>query len=197
VFYLRPLGDAERLWGPLLELLRAYVEAFFQAPARLLESLPVAEGTLDSTRLLGELSRGTPADALGVLGVTDRPLGALGMRFVFGESRLGGPAGVASLARLATPDGELFLRRALRLTTHELGHVLGIRHCIFYECVMEGANSLAEADRHPLEPCPVDARKLRWNLGFDPSARERALEKFFRETAAGPKRYGDAAARKA
>jgi archaemetzincin len=194
--YLRPLGEAGERFGRLLELLREYAEAFFQVPARLLESLPAAEGTLDSTRLLEELSLRPPADALGVLGVTDRPLGARGMKFVFGESRLGGPAGVASLARLATPDAGLFLRRALRLTSHEIGHLLGIRHCVFYECVMQGANSLAEADRHPLEPCPVDARKLQWNLGFDPWARERALEAFFRKTAAD-KKYGDDMGRKA
>lgn len=196
VLYLRPLGGARRRYGGLLGLLREFLEAYFQVPARLLEGDAAAGGTRDSTRLLEALARRAPADALGLLGVTDGPLSARGMKFVFGESRLGGPAGVASLARLETPDAGLFLRRALGLAAHEVGHLLGIRHCVFHECVMQGANTRAEADGHPLEPCPVDARKLQWNLGFDPAARARALEAFFRKawpsSAGEGKKYGDA-----
>lgn len=180
VLYLQPLGDPAGRYGRLLALLREFLEAYFQIPVRTRESSPVAAGTLDSTRLLEALARRVPADALGLLGVTDRPLSARGMKFVFGESPLGGPAGVASLARLETPEVERFFLRACKLAAHEAGHLFSIRHCIFYECVMQGANTLAEADGHPLEPCAIDARKLQWNLGFDPERRLRALEGFFR-----------------
>ena len=60
-------------------------------------------------------------------------------------------------------------------TEEESGHVLGLKHCVFYMCVMNGVNSLAESDRTPLHLCPVCLGKLRWNIEFDELAREKAL----------------------
>lgn len=45
---------------------------------------------------------------------------------------------------------------------------------------MNGANSLAEDDGHPMHLCPVDLKKLQWAIGFDPVARYRNLEAFYR-----------------
>lgn len=38
----------------------------------------------------------------------------------------------------------LFLLRACRLLTHEICHLLGIDHCIFYSCLMNGSGDLGE-----------------------------------------------------
>jgi len=40
-------------------------------------------------------------------------------------------------------------------------------HGVFFNCLMNGSNHLAESDRRPLHLCPVDLRKLQWTLGFD------------------------------
>ena len=63
---------------------------------------------------------------------------------------------------------------------HETGHMFGIRHCIAYECGMNGSNHSDERDRQPLEFCPECQAKLWWTLGLDPLLRSRALEEITR-----------------
>lgn len=50
--------------------------------------------------------------------------------------------------------------------THEIGHIFGLRHCQWLQCVMQGSNHLEEADRRPLDLCPICLRKLQAALGF-------------------------------
>ena len=51
---------------------------------------------------------------------------------------------------------------------HEIGHMFGLRHCIYYECTMNGSNGSFEdnyvADRYL---CPVCLCKLKLNAKFD------------------------------
>jgi archaemetzincin len=54
--------------------------------------------------------------------------------------------------------------------------MFGIRHCIAYQCGMNGSNHADERDSQPLEFCPECQPKLWWTLGLDPLARSRALE---------------------
>lgn len=53
--------------------------------------------------------------------------------------------------------------------------MFGIEHCIWYRCLMNGSNHLAESDARPLHLCPVDLRKLQWSIGFDVAERYRRL----------------------
>ena len=71
----------------------------------------------------------------------------------------------------------VILRRSMKTMTHELGHMFGMRHCIYYQCLMNGSNHLDEADSRPLFLCPVCLRKLHHAVGFDPVARYEAIEK--------------------
>jgi archaemetzincin len=57
--------------------------------------------------------------------------------------------------------------------------MFGIGHCIFFQCGMCGSNHLAESDARPIHLCPVCLRKLQYNIGFDPVARYRKLERFY------------------
>ncbi len=50
---------------------------------------------------------------------------------------------------------------------HEIGHLFGIKHCIFNNCLMNGSNSLEEASSKSFHYCPVCLRKLHIALGFD------------------------------
>ena len=47
-----------------------------------------------------------------------------------------------------------------------MGHIFGINHCQAYECLMNGAGKLEEADRKPLAFCAVCTRKLSSYFGF-------------------------------
>jgi len=52
--------------------------------------------------------------------------------------------------------------RACKTMSHEISHMFGIRHCIYYECLMNGSNKIEEADVKPAWLCPVCLRKLKF-----------------------------------
>ncbi len=179
-FVLQPLGE---IASPTLDRMVEYAAAFFGLEARRAPVRPLFEKAYVGTRaqynssmILGELAEHAPADAVVTLGVVDVDLFARGKKFVFGESSLDGRAGIFSLARLEGSE-----RRALKLLTHEAGHLLSLAHCVTHRCVMQGSNSLEESDGQPLHLCPDDLRKLEWNVGVDRRARYRKLEAFYRE----------------
>jgi len=121
-----------------------------------------------------------PEDAA-VLGLTATDLWpGPGWNFVFGQASLTERVGVWSMARNGWPDNspqarELCTLRTLKTATHETGHMLGIPHCIAWECGMNGSNHEEEHDRQPLEFCPECQPKLWWTLGLDPLKRSQAL----------------------
>ena len=69
---------------------------------------------------------------------------------------------------------------------HEIGHMFGINHCIHYNCIMNGSNSLKESDRQSTFLCPICLRKLHFavygfNPNFDILARYRKMAEFWAE----------------
>jgi archaemetzincin len=54
----------------------------------------------------------------------------------------------------------LYLARLCRTSAHELGHCLGLDHCVYYACSMQGTASLTEDARQPMYLCPIDLRKV-------------------------------------
>jgi len=188
VLYLQPIGPAGERYRTTIDRLREYAEAFFGVPAKIRPMLPMFENgwvpqraQFNSTMGIGQLAERVPADSLLYVGLTDRDLFAKGLNFVFGEGSLRNRCGLYSLTRLETDDPTLFLRRALKLMSHEAGHILGIEHCTTHRCLMQGSNSLQESDRHPLEPCPRDLRKLQWNTQFDAKERADRLFTFYKK----------------
>jgi archaemetzincin len=126
--------------------------------------------------------------------------------FVFGQASLRHRVGVYSFARYdpqfygdgapshserpadATRGGgltpgkqKLMLRRSCKVLAHETCHMFGIQHCIYYCCLINGSNHLAESDARPLHLCPVDLRKLHHSVGFDVVERYRRLREFCKE----------------
>lgn len=187
VIYLQPLGTfgAE---APSLELLRAYAAAFFMMDVRVLPAMPI-DGTITkrinsssgqsqllTTDLLTRLRAQLPSDAFCLLGVTMEDLyPSASWNFVFGQASLTDRVGVYSFARYGGASKELMLRRSFKVLSHETGHMFGVAHCIWYGCVMNGSNHLAETDARPMHLCPVDLRKLHWNIRFDVVERDRRL----------------------
>jgi len=181
-----PLGGLASRSGGALELLREYGAIFFGLEARIADDVPLPDlahvpqrGQHNSSMILDALADRTEAEALITVAVTDADLFSRGKRYVFGEGNLERRVGICSLARLRTPDESLFRRRALRLMSHEAGHILSIPHCVQRRCLMQGANTLEESDGHPMEPCPEDLRKLVWNTGVHPGTRAAQLLVFY------------------
>ena len=133
-----------------------------------------------------------PDDAYWAIGIINKDLYPRpGWNFIFGWSRLKKRTGIFSFARY-DPDFEnkeedsdidnlvrvqinqksielqdLILYRACKTMTHEIGHMFGIKHWIYHECLMNGTNRLEEGDLKPLLLCPICLRKLHYVIGFD------------------------------
>ena len=88
-------------------------------------------------------------------------------------------------------DEDRLLRYAFQLLSHELGHTFGLNHCVYFSCVMQGFNSLEEAQRRIPDLCPVCLRKLLWCSGAESQAgvvaRYERLHAFYR---AHPRSFG-------
>ena len=82
--------------------------------------------------------------------------------FVFGEADVSRGTGVFSFSRYgaAAADPSLFARRCCMVLCHEVGHLFGIKHCVYAMCLMNGSNSLREAESRPFALFPVDLAKV-------------------------------------
>ncbi|XP_069055972.1 archaemetzincin-2 [Pleurodeles waltl] len=73
------------------------------------------------------------------------------------------------------PITGMILQRSCKTLTHEIGHIFGLHHCRWLQCVMQGSNHLEESDRRPLDLCPICLRKLQSAVGFNIAERYKAL----------------------
>jgi archaemetzincin len=196
--YILLLGDFAAEQNQILETTEQYLEIFFQVPVKMHRRMALAElperarrpntrygEQILTTYILDEiLLPDRPKNALAYVAFTASDLfPSLERNFVFGQASLENCTGVWSIARFCDPAEskaayQLCLRRMLHTASHEVGHILGIRHCTAFDCNMNGANSLAENDRKPMTMCPVCLRKICWNLQVDPRSYLSQLETF-------------------
>jgi archaemetzincin len=197
------LGEFPRDRSPRLDLLREFAAAFFSLEVALLPVLDLEAAAIegrpnphtgqfqiDARGVLRLLSRRLPDDAFALLGITMVDLYPdPSWNFVFGLASPADRAGVFSFARydpgfygetVSVNAVDLLLRRSCKVLAHEIGHMFGLKHCVFFNCLMNGSNHLSESDARPLHLCPVDLRKLQHSVGFEPAARYRRLLDFSR-----------------
>ena len=82
-----------------------------------------------------------------VIGVTEKDLFVQGSNYVFGLADPQRSAGVVSLARLrVNANPRLLSERSMKEAAHEVGHLVGLKHCPEPTCIMSFANSTFDVD---------------------------------------------------
>jgi archaemetzincin len=199
--YLQPLGELPPDAGLSFKKLQELAEAFFQMEVVVRPPLDLSRESIASRRnpalghrqlrtgdLIALLKTRLPGDAYALLGLTLEDLYPdENWNFVFGQASTRDRVGVYSLSRYdprfygeeRTSDWQkMVLRRSCKVLAHETSHMFGIHHCIFYNCLINGGNSLEEMDARPLDLCPIDLRKLHYSVGFDVMERYKQLHDF-------------------
>ena len=138
--------------------LEAAVRLYDYYPEIRLETLPLNEDLLDSSRKQYKadkiIERISATFRIGkILAVTSQDLFVPRLRFVFGLADKNRGVGLVSTARLTTPTqsysytSKVIEERVFKEAAHELGHLLGLAHCLDSEnCIMTFANSVSDVD---------------------------------------------------
>ena len=201
--YLLPLGYPASPEDPDPSVLARFARDYFNVPVRLLPPAQPSSMEITSRRrsarrqllapdILDELARRIPGDGFLLIALTGEDLyPAPDWNFVFGQATLRKRVGVYSTARYhpafygsparGADVGGVILQRTLKLMAHEIGHMFGLEHCVYYRCVMNGSNSILETDRSPRHLCPVCLRKLAGAARFDLVDRYRKLGRIYAE----------------
>ncbi|MCM8795928.1 MAG: archaemetzincin family Zn-dependent metalloprotease [Candidatus Omnitrophica bacterium] len=102
-----------------------------------------------------------------ILSLINQDLYVPKLNFVFGEADPVGGVCIISLTRLfpsyygLKEDKDLLLKRTLKESVHEFGHLLGLKHCANIKCVMHFSNSILDTDIKDDDFCNECKRLLR------------------------------------
>ncbi|OTA08563.1 hypothetical protein A9Z42_0002870 [Trichoderma parareesei] len=102
----------------------------------------------------------------GTSGPLDRAIEAAAQTTAAAEEEASS-SGISRPARLDTAASTTaqWLGRTAVTMAHELCHCLGLDHCTYFACAMQGCGSVAEAQRQPPYVCPVCLEKICWAIG--------------------------------
>ena len=185
--HLQPYSDLSSMHRVVMGPLEEFIGVYFQTRVKRLPIAAPRKGwwsrsrrQYDANRVVRHLAARAKGRSLGMFGILAKDMFAGNLNYVFGLALLHDRASVHSLSRYGE-EPKALLRHTLKLSAHELGHVFGIKHCVFYRCVMNGANSLAEISAAPMHLCPVCLAKLKWNVDFDARRRYQQLSRFYKK----------------
>ena len=192
-FYIQPFDS--KLSPSLLKSLKAYSSIFFPGIKFILRKPinidniqairrdgPDGVPQYNASRILNKMHKIAPIDRFAIIGVTSEDIYHIDeWNFVFGLASVINKTGIFSFARYnqefysLPSDSELMLFRAVKVMLHEMCHMFGLLHCIYFKCLMNGSNHIHETDSKPVYLCPVCLRKLHFCLQFNPVDRYLSL----------------------
>ena len=197
--YIQPIGKFSKKQSELIKLSHEFLGIYFNCEVETLETKSEKDipekaqrdhpnwgdhQLLTSYLLEKVLTPELPDDAFATIAFTSSDLWpGDGWNFVFGYASFRERVGVWSLYRFGDPeksdeDFKRCLRRTLKVATHETGHMFSIKHCIAFECNMQGSNSLPESDRQPTHLCPECHAKILYATRANPIERYGKLVEF-------------------
>lgn len=196
--YIQPIGNFNAKESKILDLTVEYLELFYGVKTKKLEPISdnlipknkrrlneMGSEQLDASYILDSIMpQRKPNDALVVMGLSSKDLYPKpSWNFVFGLATYSKGVGVTSFFRYEpnNEDYRLCLRRTIRTSAHEIGHMFYMKHCTHAMCVMNGSNSLSEDDRKPNTLCSVCLKKMHLNFGFDTKKRLKSLLGFYQK----------------
>jgi archaemetzincin len=200
IIYLKPIGSFTALQTKQIELTREYLQIYFQLESKILET---ASNNIipDHARRIGReeqeqllagyildsvLKKDKPLNRIAVMGLTELDLfPSPSWNYVFGLASYTQKIGVSSIYRLqdeklTEANFNLCLSRLLKVSSHELGHMFGLAHCIEANCVMNGTNSIPETDEHSIRLCSNCQKKINSGLKYDNKKRLNELAAYFK-----------------
>lgn len=113
-------------------------------------------------KLIEMLDDGNAKSGKKIIGLTEVDIFLPLFTHLFGYAPLNGDRAVVSLSRLKAEDAisteekrELFSSRGAKEILHELGHLLGLKHCAVSWCVMRPSMEPEEIDTRDLSYCEI------------------------------------------
>ena len=199
IIYIQPLGKFSSDQNKVIGITSDYIEAFYGLKVKALPTKPLPEKLNEPDQRMIDypkhrqlrtgyimekmLQPALPKDGAALIAFTNEDLYPdSSMYFVFGQASLENRVGVWSLFRLDDQANfDTFLRRTMKISVHEIGHMFSMRHCTKYECVMSGSNHVGETDRRPIDACPECMAKICWMMEQRPADRYKRLVEFARK----------------
>lgn len=198
--YLVKLSTFDSVQQEIFALTKSYLEKFYATQVDTIsisidyKAIPESfyrKNDLQEIQVLTDfflkqkLLKALPKDAWGMIGCTSVDIYPdPKWNFVFGQASLSSRVGVWSMRRLGDPLNypEIIDRvymRNLKVASHETGHILSMKHCIYYDCLMNGSAHILENDNKPPYLCPVCLSKTDWNRHFNIQERNSELYDFW------------------
>lgn len=197
--YLQPIGSFSDLEKEEIGLTKEYLKIYFQLDIKILPILSNDIFPKSVRRIFKEgqeqilagyvlndiLIKRKPKDAIAVMGITEKDLYPKPeWNYVFGQASYEDGVGVTSIYRFS--NGDLTqsnfnesLERLIKISSHEIGHMFGISHCLNANCVMNGTNSMTETDEHFARACALCQQKLNSSLKYSNEKKLLGLKQFF------------------
>ena len=90
------------------------------------------------------------------------------------------PVSLDKLSEVSILAKQMMVWRSCNILTHEITHMFGLEHCVYFSCLMNGRNHQEESDKAGSFLCPICLHKMQHAIGFDCVARYEAMLDFYK-----------------